>query len=351
MALSSSQLCEQGCWFFAPTDDLNPDMIRAWMGVFSHTKVVTKHAVRMGQCFSSTRPVHTLQENEVEYINDIKRNGFTFSDGVGKISTELAEKVAIQMDLKVVPSAFQFRLGGAKGVLTVDNTLKGDVKVQLRESQIKFESKHLTLEVIRTSTYIHGYLNRQIITLLSSLGIKDEVFMELMDNMLKEINQLLQKPEEAVRVLKGNIDEHGTAESMIPIIQAGFLDRKDPYIVNILNLFRISMLKDLKKKAKITVPLGAYLLGVMDKTGTLAEGEIFVQIYDTSNNGAHKEVMTGDVVVFRNPCFHPGDVRVVKEVDYPQLHHLVDVVVFSAKGFRDTPSMCSGGDLDSDDYT
>ncbi|KAI8333219.1 RNA dependent RNA polymerase-domain-containing protein [Blakeslea trispora] len=354
LAFSSSQLREQGCWFFSPLDhDLNANKIRQWMGVFSHEKVVAKHAIRMGQCFSSTRPVCTLNEHEVEMIPDIERNGFTFSDGVGRISVSLAEQVAIQMDLRSNPSAFQFRLGGAKGVLTVDNTLdERGIKVQLRPSQKKFESKHLTLEVIRTSSYIHGYLNRQVITLLSALGIKDEVFMEFFNRQISDINKLFERSAEAVQVLLGNVDEAGTALSLVPIIQAGFLDRRDPYIRNLLNLFRVSILKDLKKKAKIIVPKGAYLLGVMDETKTLKENEVFIQINVPSNSGSvNRMVVTGRCVVFRNPCFHPGDVRIVEAVDRENLHHLQDVVVFPSEGFRDIPSMCSGGDLDGDDYT
>lgn len=352
LAFSSSQLREQGCWFFAPTLNINAHTIRTWMGVFSHEKVVAKHAIRMGQCFSSTRPVYTLEEDEVEYIPDVKRNGYTFSDGVGKISPVLAKEVAFRLELKSPPSAFQFRLGGAKGVLTIDESLANTrIKVQLRPSQIKFESKHLTLEVIRTSTYIHGYLNRQVITLLSALGIKDEVFMDFMKEMVQDVDRLFSRPEEAVRVLLGNVDEAGTALFMVPLIRAGFLERGDPYIKNLLNLFRVNILKDLKKKAKIIVPQGAYLLGVMDETGTLEEGEVFVQFHDTSGMNANQQVITGDVVVFRNPCFHPGDVRIVKAVDKKELHYLVDVIVFSSKGVRDIPSMCSGGDLDGDDYT
>ncbi|KAI8972773.1 RNA dependent RNA polymerase-domain-containing protein [Pilobolus umbonatus] len=159
LAFSSSQLREQGCWFFAKTPDLDASQIRTWMGVFSHEKVVAKHAIRMGQCFSSTRTVALLKPNEVETIPDIKHNGYTFSDGVGKISPALAQEVTNTMELKSLPSAFQFRLGGAKGVLTVDESLTGPVKIQLRPSQVKFESDHLALEVIRTSTFIHSYLN------------------------------------------------------------------------------------------------------------------------------------------------------------------------------------------------
>ncbi|CAO3658993.1 unnamed protein product [Rhizopus stolonifer] len=352
LAFSSSQLREHGCWFFASTPDLTPDMIRSWMGIFSHEKVVAKHAVRMGQCFSSTRPICHLEEDEVDYIEDVVHNKFTFSDGVGRIAPSLADEVAAQMDIRTIPSAFQFRLGGAKGVLTVDNKLaEGKVKIALRPSQIKFESKHLTLEVIRTSTYIHGYLNRQAITLLSALDVKDEVFLELMANMLRDIDKILVRPEEAIRVLLSNTDEAGTAPMMATIIQAGFLERGDPYIKNLLNLFRVSILKDLKKKAKIIVPQAAFLLGVMDETGTLEDGEVFVQVWDTSNNGTINQVITGECVVFRNPCFHPGDIREVKAVDRPELRHLINVIVFASKGFRDIPSMCSGGDLDGDDYT
>ncbi|KAI8972772.1 RNA dependent RNA polymerase-domain-containing protein [Pilobolus umbonatus] len=172
-----------------------------------------------------------------------------------------------------------------------------------------------------------------------------------MNGMLRDIDDMLSRPQTAIRLLLSNGDEGGTAMTMASIIQAGFLERGDPYIKNLLNLFRVNILKDLKKKAKINVPKGAYLLGVMDEKGVLEENEVYIQIWDRTDNENHKEIITGPCVVFRNPCFHPGDVRVVKAVDRPELSHLVDVVVFSSKGYRDIPSMCSGGDLDGDDYT
>ncbi|KAF7722345.1 hypothetical protein EC973_003435 [Apophysomyces ossiformis] len=350
LAFSSSQLRDHGCWFFAPTKDLNANRIREWMGTFSHVKIIAKHAVRMGQCFSSTRPITRLQENEIEEIAEVEKNGFTFSDGVGKISLELAREVALKMELKTVPSAFQFRLGGAKGVLAIAKDLNGR-KVQLRPSQIKFRSNHHMLEVIRYSTLIPAYLNRQAITLLSALGVKDEIFMKLMEDMISGLNRMLENPNEAVRVLLSNLDEFGTTRMMARIIGAGFLEKKDPHILNLLNVFRVSVLKDLKKKAKINVPKGAFLLGVMDETRSLKEGEVFCQISQASETAGKMTVIEGECVVFRNPCFHPGDVRVVKAVDCPKLRHLSDVLVFSAEGYRDVPSMCSGGDLDGDDYT
>ncbi|ORY92106.1 RNA dependent RNA polymerase-domain-containing protein [Syncephalastrum racemosum] len=350
LAFSSSQLRDQACWFFAPTPELNANHIRQWMGTFSHERIIAKHAVRMGQCFSSTRSITRLEGSEMEQIDDIERNGYTFSDGVGKISAKLAKEIAIKMELRTVPCAFQFRFGGAKGVLSVSNFLEGR-KIQLRPSQIKFSSTHYELEIIRFSTLIPGYLNRQAITILSALGISDEIFMDKMDRMIALMNNILKNPDDAHRALMSNLDEFGTARMMARIIKAGFLTRRDPYIINLLNMFRVAMLKDLKKKAKIHIPKGAFLLGVIDETNTLQEGEVFCQISVEKNDGARRHIITGEAVVFRNPCFHPGDVRKVQAVDRPELHHLHDVLVFSSQGFRDLPSMLSGGDLDGDDYT
>ncbi|KAI8328367.1 RNA dependent RNA polymerase-domain-containing protein [Chlamydoabsidia padenii] len=355
LGFSGSQLREHGCWFFASDDGssglppMNADGIRAWMGDFSDIKIVAKHAARIGQCFSSTTAILKLEKSQVEQIDDIVHNSYTFSDGVGNISQELLNEVARRMSLRTVPSAFQFRLGGAKGVLMVSNKLHGR-KIQLRPSQVKFNSDHYMLEVVRISTHISATLNRQAITLLSALGVKDEVFMERLKNVLFGLNRMLAHSEEAIKILNSNADEFGTTRLMANIISGGFLDKQDPFIKNLLNIFRVTMLKSLKEKAKIPVDKGAFLLGVVDETGALDANEVFCQV--SSEQSQKKcQVIKGKCMVFRNPCFHPGDIRVVTAVDSPKLHHLKNVLVFSGVGYRDIPSMCSGGDLDGDDYT
>ena len=47
-----------------------------------------------------------------------------------------------------------------------------------------------------------------------------------------------------------------------------------------------------------------------------------------------KHIVKGKVVVAKNPCLHPGDVRILRAVDVPSLHHMVDCVVFPQKGRR-----------------
>jgi RNA-dependent RNA polymerase len=62
------------------------------------------------------------------------------------------------------------------------------------------------------------------------------------------------------------------------------------------------------------------------------------------------EKILGDVLVTKNPCSHPGDIRKLKAVWKEELKHLVNVVVFSCKGIRPEQNKMSGGDLDGDSY-
>lgn len=61
-------------------------------------------------------------------------------------------------------------------------------------------------------------------------------------------------------------------------------------------------------------------------------------------------ILQGKVVVSRNPCTHPGDIRLLDAVDRPELQHLVNVIVFPSTGERPLCNMMSGGDLDGDVY-
>ncbi|KAF2741259.1 RdRP-domain-containing protein [Polyplosphaeria fusca] len=369
LAYGNSQFRENGAYFYAPTASVSAEQIRERMGNFEHIKTVAKYGARHGQCFSSTRIIDRSPVNIVE-IPDIRRNGFTFTDGVGKISEFLAKMAAASLGLNFEdpPSLFQFRLAGCKGVLALDPEAKGR-NVYIRPSQYKFAVEHSGLEIIRTSALAMACFNRQLIVVLSSLGVPDSIFLQKAQEMVSYLEQATVNHDVALERLLRNIDFNQMTLTMAAMVLDGFMKTREPFMMSLLHLWRAFHIKALKEKARIIIEQGAFVLGCVDETATLQGHydepqsrpnatreeklatlpEIFLKISDLDRKGTYK-VIQGICVIARNPSLHPGDLRVVRAVDVPALHHLKNVLVLPQTGDRDLANMCSGGDLDGDDY-
>ncbi|KAI7553722.1 RdRP-domain-containing protein [Hortaea werneckii] len=368
LAFGNAQFREHGAYFFAPTHSLTTAKMRQWMGDFSEIDVVAKYASRIGQCFSTTRAVSLPVT--LETIPDVMRNGHCFTDGVGKISHFLARMIAEEHMMphsdEIYPSVFQFRLGGCKGVLAVDPSLPSGT-IHVRPSQQKFPAKYKGLEICRISQYSSANLNVQIILVLNALGVESWAFQGKMQKALDDILAAMTDQYKAIEQLSRNVDSSQTTLILADMIFDGFMDANDPFMISCLRLWRAWMLKYLKEKARIPVEQGAFVLGCVDETATLKGHrdkhlstdsslldqaqlpEIFLQISDPDHKGRYK-IVEGVCVLTRNPSLHPGDARVVRAVDVEALHHLKNCVVLPQTGDHDLASMCSGGDLDGDDY-
>ncbi|KAJ1928931.1 hypothetical protein IWQ60_001620 [Tieghemiomyces parasiticus] len=370
LAFSSSQLRDHSCWFFASQTAVDEcggsaeppvtaDQIRAWMGDFNSVGTVAKVAARMGQCFSTTYAVYALAAPEVTMIPDVVHNGFTFSDGVGRISPTLLVHIASHRGLTTVPSAIQFRYGGYKGVLTRDPRLaegKDDINgrhiICLRPSQAKFTSSHPVLELVQPALATPCTLNRQLILVLATLGIPSKAFHALQSQVVHRANLALRVPGKALTLLRSSFGaESPPTRLLATAVSAGFDPATEPYLRGLVRCCVADLLRGLKEKARIPVRKGIRLMGVMDEWGVLGDREVFVQYTDPAAPHSTPRVVQGKVVVGRNPCLHPGDLQIVEAVDHLELRHLSDVVVFSSRGPRDLPGMLSGGDLDGDMYT
>ncbi|KAJ5885149.1 hypothetical protein N7495_009659 [Penicillium taxi] len=357
LAFGNSQFREHGAYFFAPLPHLTADHIRSWMGNFNHIKNIAKYAARLGQCFSTTRAVLGCTV-ERRVCDDITRSGELFTDGVGKISSFLAkmsvESLKIKTPLGVPPSAYQFRMGGSKGMLTVCAEL-GPKEVHIRPSQMKFETEYSGLEIIRWSQFGSATLNRQLILVLSKLGIKDEVIHKKLRMNMEGFNMTMTDNLHAASLLQKFVDPNEITIKMKRMVEDGFKRSNEPFINGLLALWQSWHLKGLKEKARILIEDGANVLGVIDETGVLkgqfrkdmpnvnsltaervaALPEIFLQL-SRFEKGSGTEIIDGLCILARNPSLHPGDIRVVRAVNRPELQHLQNYVL--------------GGDLDGDDY-
>ena len=152
-AHSNSQLKSRSCFLYAASKSEILTKVES-MGDFSNLKSVAKKAKRLGLLFSSAEMGLTLPIDRYADVEDIARGDYNFTDGCGLISKNLAKQLVRRKNIayrnkRYLPSVFQIRYRGYKGVLTLDLTLKGKTDVQFRHSMRKFkDAKDLTLSVV-----------------------------------------------------------------------------------------------------------------------------------------------------------------------------------------------------------
>lgn len=74
------------------------------------------------------------------------------------------------------------------------------------------------------------------------------------------------------------------------------------------------------------------MMGCLDETKTLEYGHVFVKTSGAGSNESDKyKVTNGKLFVAKRPCLHLGDARVLEAIDVPDLHHLVNCLVFPRK--------------------
>ncbi|PQQ02925.1 RNA-dependent RNA polymerase 2 [Prunus yedoensis var. nudiflora] len=338
LAFSASQLRSSSVWMFSSNDNDGS----------------TVQFFYANSCCSCTR---CRDIPDVETSSD----GVTycFSDGIGKISLSFARKVAQKCGLDQTPSAFQIRYGGYKGVIAVDcNSFR---KLSLRSSMLKFESKNRMLNVTKWSDAMPCYLNREIISLLSTLGVKDETFEALQEEQLRLLGKMRTERGTALNVLE-RLNGADSKNTLVKMLLHGYEPNVEPYLSMMLQAYYENHLSDLKSRCRIFVPKGRVLVGCLDETGNLNYGQVYVRITMTKAEQEMGDqsffqkvdettcIVTGKVVVTKNPCLHPGDVRVLDAVYDVVLEekNMVDCLIFPQKGERPHPNECSGGDLDGD---
>ncbi|EGO19463.1 hypothetical protein SERLADRAFT_442939 [Serpula lacrymans var. lacrymans S7.9] len=302
---------------------------------------------------TGTDPSVTLEVHEISQIDDrISPVGNVMTDGCGTISVALCNEVWSSLrnrkkhkHVKNVPSAYQFRIGGAKGVLVQDPRLEGNV-VCLRPSQTKFDAPGIrTLDIQSTSSQPKAmFLNRPLIVLLEYLGTDSNHIIALQNNAISEAQTAHNSFLDASKMFQKNnfgasfrlpslfhnlatlLDIH-PGDSSLGLVSTSW---KHDLVAKLLQCVSTYALRELKYRAHIAVP-GSYTLLGDERTGLYKSIE-------------------GRVLITRSAQIHPGDVQVVTAVRHPELSHLTNVVVFSCKGNRSLASCLGGGGLAGDDF-
>ncbi|PYI11718.1 rna-dependent rna polymerase [Aspergillus sclerotiicarbonarius CBS 121057] len=359
---SHSSLRSHAVWFCSPFVDeaghfqTHFSIIKA-LGDFGKIQSPARCAARIGQAFTDTPFAVPLSDYNIEVAEmaDVtsKDGSRVFSDGVGTLSWDVAESIWNNIpEKKGYPTCFQIRLGGAKGMLAVDSRLSGS-RVNIRPSMIKFNGDMKDLEICDMAAKPMGLvLNRQMIKILEDMGTSGDWFLGLQNTALAHLRQVTASAHNTEVFVKKQAvgDSIGLFRIYRQCHLLGLDYRKEPFLRSLVEAVVLKELRLLKHKARIPVNEGITLFGIMDETGFLEAGQVYVT-YNPVKGRHAPPPKAGKLLVTRSPALHDGDIQYAYNVVPPAEHPLAELtncIVFSSKGDRDLPSQLSGGDLDGD---
>lgn len=264
----------------------------------------------------------------------------------------LAKDLARHLQLTYVPSCFQIRIAGYKGVVLVYDSKHSLLpsrpwKLQLRNSMHKFDWEDYQLGIVKYSKPATiGWLNNSLILLLHARRIPITALKEVVQESIKEELQKVQylPSESALTML---YEEY--FDFVMQTFKADDPQRISPTALDVLRSVQEKRSKKAHTKLgdrKISLPVAKsrFLLGVADPTGTLEQGHCYVRL--TSASGGNPWIVTLKVLVTRSPAYNLGDLRVLQAAASPRLDgekYLNDVIVFPTKGDRPHPDEMGGG--------
>ncbi|CAE7232722.1 unnamed protein product [Rhizoctonia solani] len=324
-------------------------------------------------------------------------NNGIMTDGAGFINSAAMNQVASRMKWNSIPVSIQARFGGSKGLFILhpcDRLSDDPPRIYIRPSQIKVKlhpdprqwcQSHRILDVlIRNSMSTGVQVTDQVImnlshnmvqtTTLDSLTrahieaaslipyVKEGQYVQLWDTIYNR-----SKVQEDV--LKGlTPDSIARAQGLVSVkdneqelLDAKFSHQSDPYsgyppsfeaqalgllhsrfdmkfmpLFNRVESLQKSILFGMDEKCHLHIPHSACAFVIPDPLGILEAGEVFCGFNRPTrdNSGTDISTVTGPVLVTRNPCILPSDIRKVIAVECPELWTAgyTDVIVFSVKG-------------------
>ena len=204
----------------------------------------------------------------------------------------------------------------------------------------------------------------QLVPLLEALGGQVAVgrLLQLAEKERQRVLELGENPDP--RLLKAlcaksypseREERQGGAEREpieINMLQAGFSPRDEPNLAKGIANLMSDRIKRLRL-GSFTIDESTHVMGVADPTGSLRPGTVCV-VRKGEFMCAHK-----DVLLYRSPGQHPGDVRKVRLVPPPDelqralgpLSKRDSAIIFPTVGSRSLADEMAGGDLDGDTFS
>lgn len=341
---------------------------------------------RLSLGLSKTTSTFPLKVTEFIRLPD-PVNHVVMNDGCARMSMTLAKDIARHVGLSDVPSVFQGRIAGAKGLWMAvpdhefHHVGERNYCIEIADSQLKInphpkdnptaDEAQRTFEVLNHSgPGKPAALNTQLLTILYDRGVPRGTLGEFLvadiDTFHRDLEESMRRPlglrswvqssrlhsrgEGDIRMTGSWPDD--TEEQTILLVENGFTPQSTPILLECLRSILKNHLSRYVERLLIRIPCSTYLYCIADPYGILEPHEVhlsFSEVWKDPVSGFKESfVDERDILVARLPALLPSDIQRRKAVWKRELHHLKDVIIFSTKGDMPLAHMLSGGDYDGD---
>jgi hypothetical protein len=203
------------------------------------------------------------------------------------ISTNLAAEVAKELHLSQVPAAFVAQCGEFKGTLVTSKYCSDGVHIhesmRMHRSPPNRGAPQSTLEIISyTRPAPVGRLTRQLVLGLEHLDVPRTALLKLLDEEVKRLRYIYSDNRSLSSVLQREqhqetISEEFKTQARTAVALLGKSSRtskENTDLERVRDLFFKKALHSLRDSASIAVPRSRLLLGILDPSGTLEEGQV-----------------------------------------------------------------------------
>ena len=345
---SETQL-KKKCCYLMRASHVEIHHLIAKFGDFLGERDVAKRARKIGMLFSPLIISRPLDRTQYKIEPDIKRGFFrsyTFTEGCGFMSPDFSTEVQEKLTIDYRPSVIHVRFRGVEGTLVLKEDLE-DVRVQFHYSMMKFSTldenvpkySNIIGVVDYSRPYENGYLDSRMIMLLADGGVPAENLMELQMGYHELLEGMCRETAELFLRLKGEFN-------LLREIRVNGIDGR---MRESLQVFRNQEVDEMKKAAgctRILVPNSREVFAVCDPYNKLKYGECYFNPTMPEDEASSSFRAGQRFLVTQSPCYHPGDVRVLKMTDDMQRYeNLWDCLVLPVKGPRPHAFECAGGTL------
>ena len=348
-----SQFKEKKCYFMNASEDEIHDLLAGFDNFVKITDV-RKRANRISLLFAEFNHTLNLAEGDYKVEPDVKSGCFgrkprSFTNSCGFMSNGFTTEVRRQLGLSYPePSAIQVNYQGFQGTLVLKDVPTNVPLVKLRKSMQKFSipnekvRQHIPFIGILdySKPHINGYLDTRLIKLLESRGVSMNYLQTLQKGYLDLLSKILDDPASAQYFLRltGRDAENirskidGPTREVLTTIKRNeveeMIDRS--YVLDVVDG---EPPRRPVVRVRILVPDAKVVFGVCDPHDKLEKGHCYFKPTLLDGEAGEFSSKERQVVVARYPCYHPGDIQVLKLTHgKPEYKDLNDCLVLPGKG-------------------